>query len=395
MSFGITAQGFVPKTLQDILASLRAKQRATVDPNWSASDETLEGQLNGSFAAEHAEVWGILDFLVNQYNPDAAEGVELDMLSALTATLRLGNTKGTVVINLQSSGATTWPAGTLVAQDADPTNVWVLSTAVVAGAPGTFPGNFVAQNPGHIEAPSGSLTVKVSSVASWVGATNPLDASPGRNIETTEELRIRREEELRALGGSSEPAVTEDIEQLNPTAIKSVRVLSNETDAVDANGLPPHSFEAIIWDPAPDGPVDDDLIAQRIWDSKALGIQTNGFRFGTAITKAGEHKTMFFTRVEESIIFFGLDVVIDPSFYPTDGDDQVKAALKKEAEKLLPGGTVYFLKFRAAALNITGVIDAPQLRAGLNTPAVTEQNLLVNIRARGVLDTSNITVNHV
>jgi uncharacterized phage protein gp47/JayE len=396
MTFGITPTGFNPKTLQDVLASLRTRQRASIDPNWAADDESLEGQVNASHAAELAELWEELDFVVNQFNPDDQEGVEQDMVCAISGTTRLSATKGTVTISLQSSGPTTWPAGTLVAQDGDPTNVWVLDSNRVAPGAGTFNADFTAQNTGHIEAPAGTLTVRLSSVPNWVGATNPFDANAGRNIETDDELRIRREEELRAEGGASEPAISADVEAVNPTALKSVRTLENDGDIVDANGLPPHSFEVLIWDPAPDGPVDNDLIAQAIWNSKAFGIQTFGSTTGTAKTSAGESKTMHFSRVNQDVLFVDIDIEIDSTF-PLDGDAQVKAALKAVSESYLPGGTVYALDLRAASRSVQGVLTSPALRLKLSIPPGLGDtaDIPISVRDIATLDTSNITVNHV
>lgn len=396
MTFGITPTGFNPKTLQDILVSLRTRQRATIDPNWAADDESLEGQLNATHAAELAEVWEELDFLVNQFNPDDAEGTEQDMICSISGTTRLKETKGTVVINLTCSGPTTWPAGTLVAQDGDPTNVWTLDSNVTAGIAGTFSGNFTAQNAGHIEAPAGTLTVLLSSVPSWVGASNPLDANAGRNVESDDDLRIRREEELRAEGGASEPAISADVENVNPTAIKSVKTLENDSDVTDINGLPPHSFEVLIWDPAPDGPVANDLIAQAIWDSKAFGIQTHGTVNGTAKTSAGESKTVNFSRVTNLDLHVSIDVIVDDSF-PADGDQQIENALKALSEKWLPADTVYALDLRATAKTISGVVTSPavRLKFGGAPGGGDTVDLTVSVREIATLDTSNITVNHV
>lgn len=397
MTFGITPTGFNPKTLRDVLTSLKTTQRATIDPNWAADDESLEGQLNAGFAAELAEVWEELDFVVNQYNPDDAEGVEQDMICSLSGTTRLKQTKGTVSINLTSSGPTTWPAGTLVAQDGDPTNVWVLDANVVAGIAGTFPGAFTAQNAGHIEAPAGTLIVRLSSVANWVGASNPLDAAAGRDVEKDPDLAIRREEELRGQGGASEPALSVDVEAVNPTAIKSVRTIENDELTPDVDGRPGKSFEVILWDPAPDGPVNNDLIAQAIWDSKALGIKAYGTnQTGNAKNTRGDTKVMGFTRVSEDVLHVSIDIKIDDTF-PINGDDQVKEQLKLVTEKYLPGDTVYALDLRAASRAVQGVITSPGLRLkfGGAPSGGDTADLTVSIREIATLDTSNIVVNHV
>lgn len=396
MTFGITSTGFNPKTVQDVVSSLRTRQRGLLDPNLDISDASPQGQMNGTFAAEIAEVWEQLDFLANQLNPDDQEDEQQDVVCSLTGTTRLKATKGTCVISLVSSGAATWPIATIVAQEDNPSNSWVLDTAVVAGAAGTYPGNFTAQSAGHIEAPAGSLTVRVSSVPSWTQAFNPLDAIAGRNIETQPELALRREEELRGLGGASEPAITTDVEELNPTAIKSVRTFVNEGDVPDINGLPAHSFEVVVWDPVPDGPVDNDLLAQTIWNTKAFGIASHGSSSGTALTKALEHKTVFFTRPTVLHLFVSALVSVNVDTFPVDGDEQVKLALKAEIETLKPGDTVRNLRLAASCLTVEGVDDAGVFFKFGSAPSFADiANLTTTIRQIASLDTADITVTHV
>jgi hypothetical protein len=84
--------------------------------------------------------------------------------------------------------------------------------------------------------------------AGWNNITNPLDAKRGRAADTNETLRARREAELAAAGSGSVDGIRADLLRLEDEdgarVIDSCRVFDNDTDAFNADGLPPHSVEA-------------------------------------------------------------------------------------------------------------------------------------------------------
>lgn len=57
-TYGLTPQGFVPKSYDVIVAEIGAAQRATIDATLDTSSaESVIGQLNASISERLAEVW--------------------------------------------------------------------------------------------------------------------------------------------------------------------------------------------------------------------------------------------------------------------------------------------------------------------------------------------------
>ena len=79
-------------------------------------------------------------------------------------------------------------------------------------------------------------------------------------------------------------------------AVRDARLYVNETDATDANGLPPHSVAAVTRSGYADA------IAQAIWNKKAPGIRAWGSSTGTALDAEGNGHTVAFTRYADKMI---------------------------------------------------------------------------------------------
>src|SRR5690606_28310720 len=105
-----------------------------------------------------------------------------------------------------------------------------------------------------------------------------------------------------------------------------------KTDYVDALGLPPHSVEVVVDDGDPPA-VDDDAIAQAIFDSTGAGIQWYGSSgdSGTATDEEGTEYTVPFTRVQFVDIHLAYTLETGPGYV---GDSAAKTAIAQQAAAL-------------------------------------------------------------
>src|SRR5262249_36114068 len=95
-----------------------------------------------------------------------------------------------------------------------------------------------AVDTGPLPAPAGTLTVIDTPVAGLSSVTNAADAILGRNQETDSELRIRREEELRAAGKGTVDAIRALLlEVLN---VVQAKVLQNHSGRPGRGGRAAH-----------------------------------------------------------------------------------------------------------------------------------------------------------
>jgi uncharacterized phage protein gp47/JayE len=387
---GITTTGFVRKTLDEIKQALADAQHAASElgPTLDTDDEAALGQLNATFASALAECWELLEECYHGFDPDSATDALLVALCSLTGTLYHAATRGTVTLTLHLDAGTTVPAGSLVAVTDRPDIQVATDTGVTAATDGTYYVTAAFVDAGLINAFAGTLEVIVTPVGGWNSVTNAADAIPGTAADTNVTLRQRRENELARRGGSTLAAIRADVLQVDGVA--ACTVLENTGDGPDANGLPAHSFEALIDDGDTPAAADND-VAQAIWDSKPAGILAYGADDGVAIDENDDNHTVAFSRVTIKPVYIDVGVTTNDD-YPVDGDAQVKAAIVVAGQILSIGDDVIALKLRAACFTVSGVVDVPTFELGFSASPSGTANLVIGLRERASFATTRITV---
>lgn len=395
MVFGITPQGFVIKRLEDILQGIGDKQRAAFGALLDTATETELGQLNGTFASGLSECWELLEACYHGFDPDAAADYLLTVLAALTGTERRAAKASEVVLTLNLDDGVTVPAGSLVAHSARPDIVFQTLADVtnISGITDDFDVDAQCTQTGPTVAGSGTLTVIVNAIGGWNSVTNAEDADVGRHIDNDIILRQRREDQLALRGGSTVSAIKADLLDVSANSeledMRNVSVLENTTDDT-VDGLPPHSFEVLIDDG--DTPtIDNDLIAQIIWDGKPAGIATTGGESGVAVDDNGDAHIVYFSRVELRPVYIDLALTTTDDF-PVGGEDLVKEAIVAAGAEYGISDLVIALSLRATALTITGVTDVPTFELDFTASPSATTNLNPGVRARATFSTTNITI---
>lgn len=387
MSFGLTSTGFNRKTVEDILGEVEASQKSNIDPELDVSSETPVGQLNGIFAAKLGEVWELAEAVnANQY-PDTASTFGLDGVASITGSFRRAASKGTVTLDLTLNAGVTVPAGSIAEVAGDTTNRWVTTADATnsTGAPAVVPAAAEAESAGLKVANAATITVISTPVAGWTAVTNPLDAVPGTEIDTDAQLRLRREAELALAGSATVNAIRADL--LAVAGVTSVTVFHNPTDAVDINGLRPHSVEAIVL-----GGIDAD-VASALFDTVAGGIRTEGSTSLVVVDDQGFNQNVSFSRPTSVLIFLEIDIDIDPAEYPATGDDLVKAAVALfGATNYAVGDDVILAKLNVPICSVAGILDITAIRVGRAASPTSTVNEVIAARELAILDTTRILV---
>lgn len=152
-----------------------------------------------------------------------------------------------------------------------------------------------------------------------------LSGSPfiiGRNEETDDELRERAQESVSAGGAATHDALVNAL--LNDVeAVNSVTVFENKTDSdnTGTGGLPPHSFEAVVFGG------DDADVAETIFETKAITARDYGGANGTLVTEtvtAESNNQQFdidFSRPTKLDVDITTDLVVDSTYI---GDDELR-----------------------------------------------------------------------
>jgi len=192
-----------------------------------------------------------------------------------------------------------------------------------------------------------------------------------------------------AVGGSN---TTRAIQAaiLDIEGVQRCRVFENDTDETNQDGLPPHSFEVLVFDAS--SPVPDVTIAQAILDEKAAGIRTFGSVTADAIDENGEARPVSFSRPTEREVWIETELAVVDGF---ESDEAAAAHIVARARELYGlGDSVRRRQLDSVAFELAGVDDVTAFTLGFAPAPVGTTSLAIGPREIATFDTSRTTVTH-
>lgn len=404
----ILDSGFVRKTYDEYFTEFSEEWRRNIDENLVIDETTSEGSILASICDAFAKFEEILEAAIDGTDPDQAVGFQLVALAALTGTERKQPTQGTVIATCNLDGGRTYVAESLVAhEDGNTENRWYNREEIVtpSGAAADYPLTFDSEAKGSTAfVGSGDLTKIAGAVTGWNSVTNAADATPGQDLETIEDLRIRREQELATSGSASLAAIIADVSALDGV----LDVIGEEnTTNVTVDGIGPHGFRITLYDGTPSTVADNDL-AQAIYEARAAGAQAFGTDSGTATSSNGESITEYFERATQKIVEINCDIETEAgvtSVAITDvkvaiirafaGITQAAATTIVEEGSIASstiGKDVIYLKLAGSPFYVAGVEKVPTFQIRFTGDGWGTANLTVATDEIGTLDPDDITV---
>ncbi|MEE9481203.1 MAG: baseplate J/gp47 family protein [Kiloniellales bacterium] len=372
------------------LDELRAKNAADVRaaPEFSADADvavdTVMGSLFEPVNAQLDDVRQLLRSIADANDPDNAEGVALDSVSALSGVKREDATQSEGTVTLGGVPTTVITAGSRVKLPTiDDTDAELLADATIGGG-GTVDATFRAIETGPINYPAPTALTIVTPIAGWTSAVVQADFSRGRNIEINQELRIRRGNSL-ALGGNGTPdAIGSAVQQL-PDVDFAVAI-ENDTLPTDAKDIPGKAMRVVVHPTT----VNKQRIIDTMYAVWPGGIKSNGSERFTVLTSKGQEKEFGFDFAAELPIFV---VVIVTKLAGYGGDDAVKKAVTDFGDDSINVGTdVEPAEIVCRIKDDVAGAGNPEVRIGL-APAPTQTDTIpVDVDQIATFDVADISV---
>lgn len=443
MSFGVTTAGFVAPSLDDIKTSLENDLKAIFGAQIDLDPQSNFGQLVGVLAERFFDLWQLGAGLDAAFNPDAAKGIFLVNLAALTGTIEIPASPSTVELTLMGTAstvvpkasvasvlnatarfetladatlaaATAWQAltayslGDRVKNSTNPVRIYLnvgAGTSAASGGPVSTSSSIADAGAtwrylgdgsafvdvaaecsvtGPVQGSSGTITAIQTPVSGWASVTNILDAVLGADLETDADLRLRREAELRATGNAALDAMRGDL--LEVTGVTAATVFQNVGDTTNTDGVPPHAVECLVQ-----GGADQD-IRDAIFASVAAGIATHGGVTGTSTDAEGVSHEIDFSRPTAVPIYIIVNLIADASLWPADGVTQVQNAIILWSLLQGTGKDAVSAAINANAFKVTGTLDSTALIGTAPSPGSTA-TVPINTRQLATYDTGRIAVN--
>lgn len=253
------------------------------------------------------------------------------------------------------------------------------------------PGNYSSVNKGSISVPANTLNIIVNPISGLDSVNNIVAGSTGREIETDQELRIRRRELLTGIGAATDEAIRQSVLQ-EISGVINCLVISNRTDNI-VNGRPPHSFETIV------SGGDEDEIAQAIWENMPAGIYPEGAIVKTITDSTGKEQTIRFSRPTNVYLWARVTYELNlEETFPDNGEQAVKDSIVAWAQaNLNVGDNVIYQRLSIPVYEVPGIGEITIELATSATPtgppgSYTEANVTIADDEISIWDDSRITM---
>ena len=318
MNYGVTLQGFVRPTLQEIKTRLENNFKAKFGNDIVLAEDQPFGILVGILADSENTLWEGQEGSYNAFDIDNAFGNGLSDLVQINNIKRLPESATTVQLSLTGDSGTVVPAGSVCSSEADPFTGEVISVTtdsditLISGVPVLV--NATATITGVVNILANTVVKITTPLLGWDGVNNDNDGDVGELEETDVQLRARRNRSVGISATSVFDALYAAIEQV--PNVKYVRIYENtQGSPLPETGQPAYSFQCVI-----DGGDAED-IAQAIYSKKPVGIPSFGTTVLPIIDSKGFPQSIGLTFAQGVDIFVDVTVKAKQPLSPTLSDD--------------------------------------------------------------------------
>lgn len=266
-----TPAGVVLPSEGDILAGRQIDINYAFGGGVNPALNTPQGQIASSDTAIIADKNNAFAYLVNQFDPQYADGRFQDGLARIYLLSRKGATSTVVTCDLGGLSGTLIPAATL-AQDSNG-NTYSLLGDVTIPFSGAASSSWANVATGPIPCPAGTLNQVYQAIPGWDTITNPSDGALGQNVETRAEFEFRRKNSVALNSRGTVPSIYANV--FNVDGVLDCYALDNPKGYavnVGATNYPMVAHSLLI---SVIGGTDAD-IAEAIWNKKSDGCDYNG-----------------------------------------------------------------------------------------------------------------------
>jgi uncharacterized phage protein gp47/JayE len=391
-----TSTGITLPQEADIVSGVLTDMNSAFGGGMSTSLSSPQGQLAQSFAAIIADKNDQIAEIVNQVDPDQADGRFQDAIGRIYFINRIAASGTLVTGTCTGLAGTVIPAGSIV-QDANGYQYASLAAATIPSG-GSVAVQFQCLTTGPIACPIGTLNTIYKAVTGWESVSNPTAGTPGVNEESRSDFEFRRQNSVAANAVNSIQAVYAAVLAV-PNVIDAY-VIDNSTNAAVNTGSTNYPVAATSIYVAVAGG-DPAAIAKAIWSKKSLGCSYNG---NTTYTYTDESQgvTPYPTytvkwQVPASInVYIAVDLVNNPAL-PSNVTQLVQNAVlaafngQDGGSRARIGATLYAGRYYAGISGVDPHVQILSVTIG-SSASPTGSSLAVGIDQLPTLNASNITV---
>ncbi|QPQ09006.1 baseplate J/gp47 family protein [Klebsiella michiganensis] len=371
LSATVTAEGISAPDYQTVLDTITGYFQQIYGSDAYLEPDSKDGQMVALVALAIHDANNTAISVYRSFSPATALGDALTSNVKINGITRRSATNSTVDLLLTGTVGTTITNGSV--RDTNSV-VWNLPATVVIGTDGTVVATATCASTGAVAAVAGSVNGINTPTRGWASVTNPLAATVGVAAETDAELRVRQSQSVALASLTPFDAVDGAI--ANVEGVTRHKLLENDTETTDANGLPAHSISAIV-----EGG-DATAIANTIRSVKGQGVSTYGTTAVIVTDKYGNPYTIRFSRPIDVPVYVSITLKALTG-YSSEVGDEIKAAVAAYINSLAIGDSVLLSRvYSPANLGVVSggnarYYDIMELLIGRTDEGVAAANLVV------------------
>lgn len=385
--WGLTDAGFRRPTYAELLDALEHKARELFGSQANLTVRSPLGVFLRIFAWMLNLLFSLLEDVYNSRFIDTAVGTSLYNLGRAIGLRLLGAQKAVGYLMFTGEDGVDVPEGFL-AETITGAQYVVISAGVISDGAVTLPATAAISGPDGNTAEN-TINIVTNPKIGISAVINPSPFEGGRNTETDPEFRERYYLSVDFAGGVNIDAIIAEVYE-SVEAIIAVTGDENGTDYMDANGLPPHSFEIVAYGGL------DEQIAEAIFKRKAAGIQTFGNTTVAVLSASGNTYDISFSRPMLVSVWVKVYDLVTDNHFPLDGIEQIKQRVVAYIGGNARGGlnigqSVICVTLPTEVLKVPGVVDF-KLQISSDGTTYSWDNVEVAARQKAVIEEDMVDV---
>lgn len=348
MTNTLDSTGLVFDNLTTLIENLKNEFKNIYGSDINLESNSADAQLINIFALSIQDLKDKIMNVYNSFDPDSAEGINLDARVSINNIQRKGASytivpidiifnKTTSLAGLDSNAENIDGTGFTIKDNINNKYILLVSNAFNEGA---YTVNFRSQTIGFIQPALNTINSFVDVIDGVVSVNNSQNInSIGQDDETDAQLRYRRQISTSKNSFGSGDSLIPKL--LNIDNVIDCMVQDNKEDITDIYGIPAHSIWIIVYGG------DEDEIANLIYENRLPGTGMKGNITKYIIQKNGLYYNIKFDRPEFETIYLKLNIqllngnLIDKTYITNAILNEFQYKLKEKANAV---NIITFLK---------------------------------------------------
>lgn len=369
----ITALGFERPTYDDLLQAQIARCKKQFGEDIDTSETSVLGKYIRIVVYDLAQAYEDLESTYYARYPNTSSGINLDRLCPYAGITRNPATAAMRKVKVIGAANALIKMGFLFSADNTETEITYYTVDdLTLDSEGKGEINVICTELGTIGNVELGTITKITNPSVDVDSVTDIEViAIGEEAESDYKLRKRWLQAIGGGGSGTAASIRSEIYRIQN--VESVTVIENDSDYTDAQGRPPHSFEAYVFAPL----VGDTEIAKAIFRKKPIGIKSYGNAATTFLDDYDTEQTVNFTRSTEIEIRVNVEIRVNNDFEGVVGKEKIAERISDYVMNLGNGEDVYRTKFYSFVHSVAGVVEVPSITISADGgETYTENNVM-------------------